>query len=59
MASVFSWKNSVSLCPVLFCTPRPNLPVTPGSSWLPTFVFQSPIMKRIDSRVLSKVLQLW
>ena len=23
----------------------PNLPVTPGISWLPTFAFQSPIMK--------------
>ena len=28
-----------------FCTPRPNLPVTPGVSLLPTFAFQSPIMK--------------
>ena len=26
--------------------PRPNLPVTPGVSWLPTLAFQSPIMKR-------------
>jgi len=26
--------------------PRPNLLVTPGVSWLPTFAFQSPIMKR-------------
>ena len=43
---VFSWQNSVSLCPASFCTPRPNLPVTPGVSWLPTFAFQSPIMKR-------------
>ena len=25
---------------------QPNLPVTPGVSWLPTFAFQSPIMKR-------------
>ena len=25
---------------------RPNLPVTPGVSWLPTFALQSPIMKR-------------
>ena len=25
---------------------RPNLPVTPGISWLPTFAFQAPIMKR-------------
>ena len=37
---------SVSLCPALFCTPRPNLPVTPRISWLPTFAFQPPIMKR-------------
>ena len=45
MTSVFSWQNSVSLCSASFCTPRPNLPVTPGVSWLPTFAFQSPIMK--------------
>ena len=46
MTSAFSWQNSVSLCPASFCTPTPNLPVTPGSSWLPTFAFQSPMMKR-------------
>ena len=46
MTSVFSWQNSISLCPALFYTPRPNFPVTPGVSWLPTFAFQSPIMKR-------------
>ena len=46
MTSAFSWQNSVILWPALFCIPRPNLPVTPGSSWLPTFAFQSPIMKR-------------
>ena len=46
MTSVFSWQNSISLCPASFCTPMPNLPVTPGVSWLPTFAFQSPIMKR-------------
>ena len=40
------WQNSISLCPASFCTPMPNLPVTPGVSWLPTFAFQSPIMKR-------------
>ena len=39
-------KNSISLCPASFRIPRPNLPVTPGVSWLPTFAFQSPIMKR-------------
>ena len=31
MISVFSWQNSISLCPASFCTPRPNLPVTPGN----------------------------
>ena len=46
MTSAFSWKNSVSLCPSSFCTPKPNLPVIPGISWLPTFAFQSPVMKR-------------
>ena len=45
MTSVFSWQNSISLCPASFCTPRPNLPVTQGVSWLPTFAFQTPIMK--------------
>ena len=30
MTSAFFWQNSFSLCPTSFCTPRPNLPVTPG-----------------------------
>ena len=46
IASAFSWQNSISLCPASFCIPRPNLSVTPGVSWLPTFALQSPIMKR-------------
>ena len=48
MTSAFSWQNSIniSLCPASFHIPRPNLPVTPGVSSLPTFAFQSPIMKR-------------
>ena len=46
MTSVFSWQNSIILCPASFRITRPNLPVTPGVSWLPTFAFQSPIMKR-------------
>ena len=50
--SVFSWQNSISLCPASFCTPRPNLPITPGVSWLPTFAFQSPKMKRTSFGVL-------
>ena len=33
-------------------TPRSNLPVTPAVSWLPTFAFQSPIMKRTFFGVL-------
>ena len=37
MTSAFSWQNSVSLCPASFCTPRPNLPVTPGVSCLQSF----------------------
>ena len=39
-------KLFISLCPASFCTLRPNLPVTPGISWFPTFAFLSPIMKR-------------
>ena len=46
MTKVFSWQNSVSLCPVSFCTPRPDLRVILGISGLPTFAFQSPMMKR-------------
>ena len=37
--------KTVSLYPTSFWTPRPNLAVTPTISWLPTFAFQSPIMK--------------
>ena len=46
MISAFSWQNLVSLCPDSFCTPRPNLPVTPAISWFPTFSFQFPMLKR-------------
>ena len=44
--------KTISLCPASFCTPRPNLPVTPGISWLPTCAFQSPTMKRTSFLVL-------
>ena len=44
--SMLSWQNSVSLCPAPFCIPRPNLSVIMGTSWLPPFVFKSPVMKR-------------
>ena len=35
MTSVFSWQNSVTLCPASFCISRPNLLVIPCISWLP------------------------
>ena len=56
-----SWQNSVRLCPASFCTPRPNLPVTPGISWVPTFAFQSPMMKKVAQMVkcLSTMLETW
>ena len=47
MTSAFSWQNSISLWLASFCTLRLNLPVTLGISWLPTFAFQSLMMKRI------------
>ena len=46
MTSVFSWQNSVSLWPASFFTPRPNLPVIPGISWLPTVAFKSPVNEK-------------
>ena len=55
---MFSWQNSVILCLTTFCTPRPNLPVTPGISWLPTFAFQPPMMKRTVFVCLFLVLVL-
>ena len=36
MTSAFFWQIPTSLCPASFCTLRPNLPVIPGVSWLPT-----------------------
>ena len=47
-----SWQNSDSLCSASFCTPRPNLPIIQGISWLPTFAFQSPMMNKISFLVL-------
>ena len=46
MTSAFSWQNSVSLSPASFWTPRSKFPVTLGITWLHTFAFQSPMMKR-------------
>ena len=48
LTSIFSWQNSLSLCPASFCTPRPNMLVIPGISWLPTFSFHFFMMKRIS-----------
>ena len=42
---IFSWQNSVSLGPASFSIPRPNLPVTPGVSWLP-ILHSSPLQWR-------------
>ena len=42
----------ISFCLSSSSTPRPDLPVTPGVSWLPTFAFQSPIMKKTSFWVL-------
>ena len=51
MTSASSWKNSVSLCPASFCTPRPNMPVTLVSlDFLLLFYF--PIMKRTSFLML-------
>ena len=50
-------KTFVSLCPASFCTPRPNLPITPGISWLFTFAFQSPMMRRTSFFFLVFVLE--
>ena len=49
----FLSKTLISLCPASFHILRPNLPVTPGVSWLPTFAFLSPIMKRTSFLVVS------
>ena len=46
MTIAFSKQNSVSLWPTSIYIPRPNMPVTPGMSWLPMFAFQSPMMRR-------------
>ena len=46
MTSAFSWKNSVSLCPASFYTPRPKLACYSRYVLLLTFAFQSPMMKR-------------
>ena len=41
-------RTLLGICPTSFCTPRSNLPITAGISWLPTFASQSPILKSIS-----------
>ena len=52
MTSISSWQNSLSFCPASSCTSRSNLPVILGGPWLPTFAFQSTMMKRTSFLVL-------
>ena len=49
---VHSVDRIVNLCPDAFYTPKPNLPVIPGISWLPTFAFQFPMISRTSFLVL-------
>ena len=49
-------KALLVFAPTSFCTPRQNLPVIPDISWLPTFAFQSPIMKRRSFGVVLECL---
>ena len=51
MTSVFSWQNSLSLCPASFCAQRPNLPITPGISWL-SFLHSNPLLWKIHFLLL-------
>ena len=46
LQSCLTFCYPMNCSPASFCIPTPNLPGTPGVSWLPTFAFQSPIMKR-------------
>ena len=52
VTTAFSCQSTVSLCLASFCTPRPNLPVTPAISWLPMFAFQLAMMNRTCFLVL-------
>ena len=53
---VHSLGKTISLFYASFCTPSPNLPVTPSISWLPTFASQSCIVKRASFLPLLKGL---
>ena len=54
MTSVFSWQNSISLCPVSFCIPRPSLPVTPGASLVAQTVKRLPAVQETQVRSLGR-----
>ena len=56
MTSSFSWQNSISLSPASFCTPRPNVSVTPGVSWLSTFAYSSQRQLNPSSCSVQKLL---
>ena len=56
---VCSLGKTVSLCPASFCTPWPNLPITPGISWLPTFAFQHHMRKRTSFFGVSSRKSYW
>jgi len=47
MTSAFSWQNSISFCPASFCSPRLNLPVTPGT--VNPIPLQLPHPKKLDT----------
>ena len=61
MTSAFSWQNSISLCPVSFRIPRPNLPVTPGVSLASYICIPVPYNEKdiFFGCWLSKVLQVF
>ena len=54
MTHVFSCQNSFSLSPASFCTPRPNLPVTPG-----IFLFISLYSSSLYEKQIFLVLMFW
>ena len=57
MTGLFSWENSVSLCWASFRTPRPSLPVTPGTFWLP--LHSNPLWWKKAKRWRIDAFELW
>ena len=56
LTSPFSWQNSINHCPASFCTQRPNLPVTPATSWIPNLAFQSPKLQQYMKFLMFKLV---